>query len=71
MGRFNQCFLKNYFESDKVKVFSTVTKTSIEDFNDVSEEKMEGDVHGNSVVFISYDICTEKEIEEFATIFTE
>ena len=38
-------YIKNYFGSDKIRVFSTVTKTSIKDFNDISEEKMEGDVY--------------------------
>lgn len=64
-------YIKDYFGSDKVRVFSEVTDTSINDFNDISVEKMKGNVHGNSVVFISNDICTEKEIEEFAAIFAE
>ena len=64
-------YVEEYFDSDKVRVFSEVTETSIEDFNDISEEKMTGDVHGNSIVFISNDICTENEIEEFASIFAE
>lgn len=64
-------YVKDYFGSDKVRVFSTVTDTSIKDFNDISVEKMKGNIHGNSVIFISNDICTEKEIEELAAIFTE
>ena len=64
-------YIKNYFGSDKIREFSTDTKTSIKDFNDISEEKMEGDVYGNSVVFISSDICTENEIKEFASVFVE
>ena len=64
-------YIEDYFGSDKVRVFSTVTKTSIEDLNNISAEKMKGDVYGNSVVFISNDICTENEIKEFASVFVE
>ena len=58
-------YIKNYFGSDKIRVFSTVTKTSIKDFNDISEEKMEGDVYGVNLIFLSYDICSEQKFNEF------
>ena len=58
-------YIKNYFGSDKIRVFSTVTKTSIKDFNDISEEKMQGDVYGVNLIFLSYDICSEQKFNEF------
>lgn len=64
-------YIKDYFNSDKIKVFSTVTKTTIKDLSNISEETIRGNVIGNSVIFISNEVCTENEIESFASIFVK
>lgn len=64
-------YIKDYFGSNKVRVFSRIFNTTIEDLSNISEESIRGNVIGNSTVFISNDICNENEIEEFASIFTK
>lgn len=64
-------YVKDYFGSDKVKVFSTVTKTSIEDFNNISAEKMKGNVYGNNTIFIDNSICTKENFNTFVLKFAE
>lgn len=64
-------YVKNYFGSDKVRVFSRIFNTTIEDLSNISEESIIGNVIGNSTVFISNDICNENEVKEFASIFAK
>ena len=64
-------YIEDYFDSDKVRVFSRIFSTTIEDLSNISEESIAGNVIGNSTVFISNDICNKTEIEEFASIFAK
>ena len=56
---------KNYFESDKVKLFSTVTKTSIEYLTNISEDSMRNNVYCVNCIFIENSICTLDKFKSF------
>ena len=64
-------YIEDYFGSDKIRVFSRIFNTTIENVSNISEESIIGNVIGNSTVFISNDICNENEIEEFASLFAK
>ena len=49
-------YVKDYFGSDKIRVFSRIFNTTIENVSNISEESIIGNVIGNSTVFISNDI---------------
>lgn len=61
-------YIKDYFGSDKIKVFSTVTKTTIKDLSNINEKSMKSNVYGVNCIFIENSICT---LEEFKTFITE
>ena len=59
-------YVKDYFGSDKVRVFSTVTETTIDDFNNISEEKMKGNIYSKNIIFININLGTKESIKKFA-----
>lgn len=64
-------YVKEYFGSDKVKIFSTVTETSLEKLDNISEDVMKGNVYGNNTIFIDNSICTTKEeLNKFANDYS-
>lgn len=64
-------YVKEYFNSDKIKVLSTVTKTSIESIKNIDNEKLEGNISATNVIFIHSDVCSKDMLVKFATDYTE
>ena len=63
-------YVKDCFKSNKVKVISSIS-TSISDFNNITNDKMKGNVYGINLIFLSYDICSEKKFDEFVKDYSE
>ena len=59
-------YVEDYFGSDDIRVFSTVTKTSINDLTIITEETISGNISGRSTVFISKDLGSKEEMIKFA-----
>jgi hypothetical protein len=59
-------YVKDYFGSDKIKVISSIS-TSINDFNNITEEKMKGDVSSSNKIFIDSSLCNDKEVHTFVS----
>lgn len=64
-------YVKEYFNSDKVKILSTVTKTSLESVENIDNEKLEGNISATNVIFIHSDICSEDMLAKFTANYTE
>ena len=60
-------YIEDYFGSDKIKVFSKVTETTIEDLDNISAEKMKGNVSSSNKIFIDGSVCKEKEVNIFTS----
>lgn len=57
-------YIEDYFDSDKVKVISSIS-TSISEFDNISKEKMKGNVYGINLILLSNDICPRQRFNEF------
>lgn len=64
-------YVKEYFNSDKIKVLSTVTEASLESVENIDNEKLEGNISATNVIFIHSDICSEDMLAKFAADYTE
>lgn len=64
-------YVKDYFNSDKIKVFSTVTKTTIKDLSNINEKSMKNSLYGVNCIFIENSICTLDEFKTFITEYAE
>ena len=64
-------YIKDYFGSDKVKVLSRVTNTTIKDFSDISKVTMNGNVVGRNIIFIDNGICAQNQLQIFVDIFSK
>ena len=64
-------YIKNYFGSDKIRVFSIVTKTSIEDLTNISEDSMRNNVYCVNCIFIENSICTLDKFKTFINEYAE
>ena len=63
-------YVKDYFGSDKIRVITSIS-TSISDFDNISNDKMKGNVYGVNLIFISYDICSEQKFDMFVKEYGE
>lgn len=64
-------YIEDYFGSDKIKVFSKVTDTTIEDLSNINENSMKNNIYGVNYIFIENSICTLDEFEIFMNKYTE
>ncbi|MCM1226651.1 MAG: hypothetical protein NC320_04375 [Clostridium sp.] len=63
-------YVEDYFGSDKINVISSID-TSINDFKNISDENIKGNVYGINLIFISYNICSEQKFNEFVKDYGE
>lgn len=59
-------YIEDYFGSDKIRVFSEIFNTKIEDFSNITNESMEHNVSAFNIIFIEKEICSTHEFNEFA-----
>ena len=64
-------YIKDYFNSDKIKVFSTVTETSLESVENIDNELLEKKISATNVIFIHSNLCSKDMLVKFATDYTE
>ncbi len=64
-------YIKDYFNSDKIKVFSTVTKTTIKDLSNINEKSMKSNIYGVNCIFIENSVSTINELRTFANTYCE
>ena len=50
-------------------MFSKVTKTSLESFDNISEDKMKEKVIGSNIIFIDGNMCSEQDFNDFISDF--
>ncbi len=64
-------YVKEYFSSDKIKILSTVTKTSLVSVENINSEMLDGNISATNVIFIHSDLCSKDMLVKFATDYTE
>ncbi len=62
-------YVEDYFDSEDIRVFSKVTKTSLESFDNISEDKMKEKVIGSNIIFIDGNMCSEQDFNDFISDF--
>ncbi len=60
-------YIEDYFGSDDIRVFSTVTKTSVNDLTIITEETISGNISCSNKIFIDGSVCKEKEVNIFTS----
>ena len=64
-------YVKEYFNSDRIKVLSTITNTSLESVKNIDNEMLEGTISSTNVIFIHSDVCSKDMLAKFAADYTE
>lgn len=63
--------MKEYFGSNKIKILSTVTQTSLISVENINSEMLDGNISAANVIFIDSDLCSKDMLVEFAADYTE
>ena len=61
-------YVKDYFNSDKIMVSASVSRSTLECINKDSKNVQIYDVGASTVIFIDNNICSESQINDFAKI---
>lgn len=64
-------YVKEYFSSDKIKVLSTINKTSLVSVENINSEMLDGNISATNVIFIHSELCSKDMLVKFATDYTE
>lgn len=64
-------YIKDYFGSDKVRVFSTVTETTIKDSYNINKDSFKNNIYGVNCIFIENSICTLEKFKDFINDYSE
>ncbi len=64
-------YIKNYFGSDKIRVFSKITETTVENLSNINEDSIKSNVYGVNYIFIENSICTLDKFKTFINEYAE